>query len=211
MTAPNVFIGIPAVTYMWTRSVGSVLRLIYELPGQSYVFLADGYSSCPTKRNTIVRRFLESKFDYLLMLDSDMIFPADLVQRLLAANKDVVGVLYAKRFPPFDSVGGRTGQGIVADSLVNYWPIAPKQGLQRVERVGGGVMLIRRAVLQAVGAPWFSAPAEIVDCDDFYFCQKALDAGCELWIDTDLEVGHMTIAEVTPQNAPEWCKVWNIP
>src|SRR5204862_16380 len=69
-----------------------------------------------------------------------------------------VGILYAKRFPPFDVVGGRTtspdGRGRCEG--LSYWPLSPGQGLQRADRVGGAVMLIHRRVLKTIPAPWFT-------------------------------------------------------
>ncbi|MGH2403839.1 MAG: hypothetical protein ACRDGN_05165 [bacterium] len=209
-----LILGLPAVAWMYTSAALSLLRLVRdELPTGSRFIVEEGNSSCAEKRNTIVRGFLQnasSEYEHLLLLDSDMICPPGMVGKLLAAQKDVVGVMYTIRFPPFHTVGGRTLRPDGTDPAPSHrcYPIAPGQGLQRVDRVGGGVMLIRRAVLTRIAPPWFAGMPENTDADDFFFCQKVIDAGFELWIDTDLEAAHLTIAPVTPGRAGAWRDAW---
>src|ERR1700743_899829 len=49
--------------------------------------------------------------DFLLFLDSDMLFPPTALFRLLLHRKDIVGATYAKRVAPF---------GILGDSLSEH-------------------------------------------------------------------------------------------
>lgn len=75
--------------------------------------------------------------------------------------------------------------------------------LQPVDRLGGAVLLIRREVVQRIAPPWFAEPHETCsDADDFYFSAKVLEAGFELWAETDLDVGHITTTTVTPSWHP---------
>lgn len=196
-----LYIGIPAVAWIYTAAARSLMHLMPTAPDGSLVDIEDGRTVLTDKRNEIVRRFLATDLTALLMLDSDMVFPPGMVHRLAAAHKDVVGVLYAKRFPPHETVGGvtRTPDGMGrAVGVHNYFPVAPGQGLRRVDRVGGGVLLIRRPVLEAIREPWFEFPPGRQDSEDMVFCDKVLTAGFEIWADTDLEVGHLTVVPVFP-------------
>jgi hypothetical protein len=47
-----------------------------------------------TSHNILRQKFLESNCDYLLILDQDVIPPKDVIERLIAHNKDVVVGLY---------------------------------------------------------------------------------------------------------------------
>jgi len=213
---PPIVVGIPAVAWIYTRAAISLFRLLRdELPPESVTIFESGFASWISKRNQIVRHFLARPpaFSHLLLLDSDMIFPVGMVPRLLAADKDVIGAPYTLRVPPFGVVGGSAvspdGRGRREGACC--WPAEIGQGLQRVNKIGGGVMLIKRRVLQTMagtGPVWFYAPEEYGDADDYWFCEKAEAAGFEIWMDTDLDLGHMTIAPVTPRSAPYWLAGW---
>src|SRR5215471_6859892 len=50
------------------------------------------------------------KIEWCFFLDSDMIFPNDVLFHLLSHQKDIVGCTYVRRTPPYD-VHGRTLEG----------------------------------------------------------------------------------------------------
>ena len=56
-------------------------------------------------RNDGVRKAQEFGADYILFLDSDMIFPRTTLHRLLLHRKDIVGATYSKRVRPFPILG----------------------------------------------------------------------------------------------------------
>ena len=61
-------------------------------------------------------------------------------------------------------------------------------GLEQVDSVGCGVMLVRLSVFDALPQPWFSTPyngREHIG-EDLYFCQQARAVGFDVWIDHDL-------------------------
>lgn len=45
-------------------------------------------------RNSLVKMALETNPDYLLFIDSDMLMPADALDRLISLDKDIVSALY---------------------------------------------------------------------------------------------------------------------
>ena len=56
-------------------------------------------------RNNGVERAQELGADFVLFLDSDMVFPRTTLHRLLLTGKDIVGATYAKRVPPYSMLG----------------------------------------------------------------------------------------------------------
>jgi hypothetical protein len=202
---------------MYTLSVQSLLQMFRDdLPPGSQFMVEDGLSTLPEKHNSLIRAFLGRRtLTHLLLLDSDMIFPPGMVPRLMGHAKDVVGVLYAKRLPPFEVVGGRCNSpdSAVRSLWPQVYPLRPGEGLQRADLVGGGVQLVHRRVFETIPPPWFEMPPTTINrgghiTDDYYFCEKVRAAGFELWCDTDLEVGHMTVASITPQRAHHWRAAW---
>lgn len=132
---------------------------------------------------------IEYKVDYLFFLDSDMIVPADVIARLLAHKKRIVGAAYPMRVKPFhicahDNNGERVS-------------LEDKTGIGKVDRMPTGCLLINMDVFREVKRPWFR-----VDWDDtkgeergedYYFCDEAKKAGIQPWCDFDLskQVGHL--------------------
>src|SRR5579885_3535544 len=51
-------------------------------------------------RNTAVHRFLNSPYEYLFSLDSDVCAPPDTILRLLSYDLPIVSGMYCRRSPP---------------------------------------------------------------------------------------------------------------
>ncbi len=142
-------------------------------------------SLVPVGRNQCVEAAKAANATHILFLDSDLIFPADALRRLLAHGKDIVGASYSKREPPFYPLTV-TEEGQHAFI---------KSGLQKVKLIPAGCLLIRLQVFQAMAAPYFNLVVEggQLRGEDYYFCEKARAAGFPIWCDGDLsmQLGHV--------------------
>lgn len=152
-------------------------------------------------RNWLTRhmlKFTDPVITHLLWVDSDHVWPADTLIRLLAHGKDIVGCLHRTRMPPYHQVGQ------LMDGDIDPCTAG---GLHEAVTLGHGLLLVSRKVYEAVEAPWYRetsdpslAGTDRIDPDnvdgdiseDVYFCLKARQAGFSLWADLDLsyEVGH---------------------
>jgi hypothetical protein len=139
-------------------------------------------------RNNAVHMAQEFGADFMLFLDSDMVFPRSTLHRLLAHGKDIVGATYTKRVPPFDVLGAQTDQQPEAEM---------SQGLIEMRHIPTGCLLIRMAVFDALRKPYFRFQANeqngnIVG-EDYLFCDLARAAGFRVWCDAALsaEIGHI--------------------
>lgn len=151
-------------------------------------------------RNEIVRTWLDDgDEDYLLFLDADMTFPADVVRQLVRHAVPVVTGRYHMRKPPYHSVAyvkHRTKTGAHC-----YAPVHWGQGLVEIERGGAGCLLIRRDVAEAIrariGHNWFryqrgpEPPHDFTVSEDFWFYQQALEAGFKVYLDWDCGCEHL--------------------
>jgi hypothetical protein len=152
-------------------------------------------------RNIIHNIFLEkSKVPYLLMLDSDCLPPPDLIERLLADDKPVVGGWYRKKekFAVKDLDGNiKIYQRPVVydfsrhdeekDHYYYSQRLEPGTGLEKVDAMGAGCWLIKREVIEAVGPSPFSLSGS---GEDMCFCRAVYKAGYEVWVDWDIPVAH---------------------
>lgn len=152
-------------------------------------------------RNTLVRQFLdETTAEWLLQLDTDVVFPPDLISRLLRqadpGERPIVSGLYFgqtarnERFPvAFD---WRAEQ--------RAWePVHPEGQLRRVDGVGAGCLLVHRSVYAAMRGryespyEWFRD--EIWDGEDtgedLVFCHRARVNGFPVFVDGTFQLGHV--------------------
>lgn len=149
-------------------------------------------------RNTVAEAFLETKNDYLLMVDTDIVFtPEDAVQ-LFKASKPIVGGFYLGvnladngTFP----VALRQGE----DGA--YWTISkedvPEKGCIEVDAVGMGFTLVRREVFEVLKPDHqmlFPFAETVVNGrgvgEDIAFCLRAKQEGFQTWLCGDARVGH---------------------
>ncbi len=162
-----------------------------------------------TARNKIADDFLTRPTPWLLMVDTDMVFAGDALDRLIAAadpvRRPVVGGLCYSPLPGgggdaptmyelVDKGAGRIGfarPGTVPDDQV-----------VRVSATGTGFLLIHRSVLERVrdasgdvAAPWFretavGEPLSLMG-EDLTFCLRCAAAGIPVHVHTGVQVGHM--------------------
>lgn len=116
---------------------------------------------------------------HLLFLDSDMMFPPDTLERLLAHDKPIAGASYCQRRAPFKLTHTELeGSQCTLDG-----------DLREVKRLPTGCMLIRREVLNAfTDSPAFQVPwiGKTFIGEDNYFCDVAREKGFSCWLDTAL-------------------------
>ena len=127
------------------------------------------------------------KADYLLFLDSDMVFPAILLARLLSHRVKVVGCDYVKRVTPYDTL---------ALDLKGLPLNRKMDGLARVSRMPTGTMLIDMRVFENFEPPWFEnryEGSEQFVSGDYVFCDHMWNRNIKMYCDLDLskEIGHI--------------------
>lgn len=130
--------------------------------------------------------------DYLFFVDDDMLFPPNALVKLLSHQEPIVGGLYFARSAPYLPIAYRH----VED---NQW-IAVTQysaGLQEVDAIGTGCLLIRRDVLEKLERPWFEFSDRMGE--DMYFCHQAKKLGYKVLLDGDVKCKHLTTVEVSEE------------
>lgn len=160
-----------------------------------------------TARNKIVADFLErQRAPWLLMVDTDMVWASDALDRLIAAadpeDRPILGGLCFSQdadtsYPVMYELG-ENDSGTLAFVRYTTWP---DDACQRVSATGAAFLLMHRDALrgiEAIGkdpaAPWFRetavAPLALMG-EDMTFCLRAGAAGIPIHVHTGVQVGHM--------------------
>jgi hypothetical protein len=140
-----------------------------------------------TQRERLAAEAQSVGAEYMLWLDSDMVFPSSTALRLLAHKEDIVAANYVRRQLPAKGVAYET----IGD-WENPLIFEPQDDLVEVEGVGMGCMLVKTSVLDDIPQPWFEFgwTPESNDWlgEDMIFCQKMAQAGNTVKIDTQLSM-----------------------
>lgn len=175
-----------------------------------------GASHIIAGRNELARMLLgQDEAGWLLMIDSDMGFAPDTVERLLASadpidrpvvgglafaqKSDGVGPMYARRYRMCPTVYKMHE----TDTEVGFVPVFdyPRDQLVEVDATGAACILIHRSVLEKITRESPARPFDQVSLpkgpegrtdfgEDLSFCIRARAAGASIWIDSSVKTTH---------------------
>jgi hypothetical protein len=158
-------------------------------------------SILPKNRLDCVKAAKLVKADYLLFIDSDHTFPADLPHRLIKHNKPIVAANCVTKTLPSQPTARAFQEGNPQGEVVYSDP--DKHGLQQVWRIGTGVMLIRKDALDRIPhSAWamvYKEEGDTYQGEDWTFCAAAAELNIPIFIDHDISrmVGHIGNLEYT--------------
>jgi hypothetical protein len=186
-TDPKVIIGVACQDLMKSTTAHSIGRAIIGDP-TIIDFLMMKSCDIVSSRTWLVKEAIKRGATHLIFVDSDMEFPQDAFQKLLAHEKSIVGVDYNKRKFPQESVL----------TLRDGVPKSETE-LYRVAVAGTGLMAIDLSIFTSALRPWttpyfnFGRDKEgsHVLGEDAWFCYSAQDLGYEVFVDPTIRVFHL--------------------
>ena len=142
-------------------------------------------------------------YDYIMWIDSDVVFKPDDFFALLESPHPVTAGYYMME----DDTHVATVENWDIDFFLKNASFkfltvedikARKERYIPVSYTGMGWMLIRRGAIERIEYPWFYRPAEVIGgkvidmaSDDVAFCKNLMDAGVPIMLDTQVRVGHI--------------------
>jgi hypothetical protein len=158
-------------------------------------------------RNNVVSAFLKTQAEWLLMVDTDMVFKPEAVDMLFeAADPDSCPIVGGLCF-----AGGRSG--IMHPTLYNLVdpetndgnPIGiirdyPDYGLCKVDATGAAFLLMHRQTMKDIGErfqgpyPWFAEGTVYKGAafgEDWAFCLRAKSLEIPVHVHTGVKIGHV--------------------
>lgn len=189
----RTMVAVPAQDQVAVQFAESLATLQIEGEGKVAFFVG---SLVYESRNSLVKKALAMDADYILWIDSDMVFEPDLQKRLLADIKetgaDMVTALCFRRRPPFTpclfkKAGVKDGVGYHEE-----YPDYPKDSLFEIEGCGFGAVMMKTDLLLDIAAQsgnWFEPFGQFGE--DIAFCVRMRQAGGRIFADSRVKVGHV--------------------
>lgn len=143
-------------------------------------------------RNEIARRALDGGYTHVMMVDSDVVVPADAMERLLLGGDVVLGCYPRKNTSTGQSELFADGEDFTDANNVPYASLG--DGRFAVKGGGMGCALISTGVFREVAFPWFDYvmyPSGDVLSEDLSFCVKCAEAGIGIEADAGVRCGHI--------------------
>jgi hypothetical protein len=157
----------------------------------THVFM-DASTILLTQRERLATMAIDLDAEYILWLDSDMVFPATTAVRLLAHNEDIVCANYVRRQLPAKGVAYET----IGD-WENPLSFDVRDELVTVEGIGMGCVLMKTEIFTQLAKPWFefgwSPESNDFLGEDMILWQKVAALGYSIKVDTALsqEMRHL--------------------
>jgi hypothetical protein len=174
----------------------------YEKRNPRYEFyrFTTGRLLTPMAREKLINVAMEGEMDYIVMMDNDMLYPIDFLERMLEDVEkhpeiDILAPLAFMRSPPHCAVMYTLLDGYDSTTHSEYYinqfvKNYPKDKLVECDAVGFGAVLIKMDIFKKMNAPYcFSTTGS---GEDIYLCYKAKkEAKARIFMDTRIKLGHM--------------------
>ena len=222
-TKPDILVGVLHTWSLHPDWTLSMLRLQKAPFGKrtvlSYRFEHD--KPYDTSRNFLAKECLESGAEWLFMVDSDVVVPAQTLERLLSHKVSIVGGLYWRRHPKIFAEAFKFRPG-----TTQYDPIPDQNiysALNEVDGIGAGCLLIHRRVFENLKdkVKKLTIPAEGNNVElyeffkftsaeppyvseDLFFCIQARLAGWKIYLDGNVKCGHILSTMMIKDGRPDW-------
>lgn len=149
-------------------------------------------------RFSMAQMAIENKYDYILWIDSDMVFSSSVLYDLLEADKDIVSAVCFMRRAPYEPCiykKLRMGATLEEDEIEKYLDY-PDNAVFEVEACGMAMCLMKVVVLEDIlgktGQPFFPVRSDHrTFSEDLSFCYNARKYGYKIWATSKPMIGHI--------------------
>ena len=175
----------------FSYSLSNMIKLTTQMGIETHLFF-DASTILINQRESLIKQAIEVGSEWVLWLDSDMMFPPSVLMRLLAHNEDLVGCNYMKRSYPFKTVAFTD-----TSDWESWIPIQYSNELAEAEAVGMGCVLMKTKLFKELQKPYFEytyqPKTEDWGGEDFTLFKKFNKLGHKLKIDMNLsnEIYHI--------------------
>lgn len=146
-------------------------------------------------RNKLVVEALKDNPDYIMFIDSDIIFPVGAIDNLIKMDKDISsGLYFSKSKPHVPMIMKLNEDGTHSiDKNIKF------NEIKRIDATGLGFCLIKAEIFKKIKYPWFKFEWRIKDGkeyqigEDLSFFDKVKKAGYSVYLNTGIICPHYGI------------------
>lgn len=162
---------------------------VYTVNEETHIWTSDNLNKMSILRNRLLEKTLSESYDYLFMVDSDLILHPNTLIQLLSANKKLIANIFWTEGKP------NTGK-----FWANCWDYDQctqtnhrdwlKPGVHEVGGTGACFLISREVIEKGVSY----SPISNIKClygEDRYFCIRAVCNGFKIYIDTHYRALHL--------------------
>jgi len=148
--------------------------------------------------NDAVEAALKTGSYWVWFISEDYGFDRDILTSLISRNVAMVAPIVVEGYEPFLPTAWTAvdGKGEPVPMLLNQ--VTGPSSLIEVRGAKVTGMLVRRAVFEAMGAPWFRVTEDV--SEDLFFCERARELGFQPYIDTESRLSTLSVAAITPRH-----------
>jgi hypothetical protein len=140
------------------------------------------------------------QYDYMIWIDSDMVWQPEHVLALINHNKPIVSGIYlmsdGNSYPIVENLDYNHLTDYGTFRFMDKTTMATRTSLFKASYTGFGFLAIKAGVVETMKYPWFQPRWVSHDqfhdfcAEDVGFCWTAQELGHEIWIDPNCQVGH---------------------
>ena len=148
-------------------------------------------------RNHFCEQAIKGEYDYILWLDSDMVFPSDILEILMKdiEGRDMVSALYYRRKYPYTPVAFKT-LGFDENGEFHFEDLEDHPDeIFEIAGCGFGCVLMRTDFLFEQAGGWFTPTVNAGE--DCAFCIRFREHGYKIHCDPMIPIGHVGQVVVT--------------
>ncbi len=196
--ASDVFFAIPTRGAIHNQTVSRLERIRAENPSLGPIAYSAGHLSSHETREQVAAYFMQTEKDVLVMLDDDVVPPADILGMVEHLEEfDVVGAAVPMFQPKVAPIPLLMAWNYVPDqqawqTLDDVWGCT---GVTECDGVGFGCVAIHRRVFEKLDAPYFPMeynPAGTIT-DDLAFCRRVRGIGMRVACSFDHYCEHHSV------------------
>ena len=185
--------------YVYRKFFMSWTSMLYHSIGKYKLSLSIAYGPyIEVNRDTLIMQAMSLKPDKILFLDDDQTYPADIPEILMNHDKLIVGGVTPTKGTASPMLWDWSEEKLVG---IKLWDsLNGQKGLTTVDGMGMGGVMIDPEVFGRIKPPYFkierNANRYKSHGEDISFYKKCKRAGIDVWVDLDLQYGHLFIQDI---------------
>jgi len=188
----KIAIGLPTNRGVKTLTAQSLMEMVAGSDLDFHIIVSTKGYNTAENRNYITAQAIKADCTHLLLLDDDMVYEKGLIERLVAHDKDIVGATYHVRRLTEEGINGNVIEYFDEE---NDMKLLEGNDLFKCKALGGGLLLLDLKAVMRVEQPYFWYKVLKVGMvemsNDWWFCEKAREAGLDVWCDPSIHLKHI--------------------